>query len=104
MSKVVVAIKTKCQPGQREAVRGLYEKHLAPRARDNAEQELILVSYDAADPDTLYLFEVYANSQAFECNGQSPWFGEHMKAVGPLLASQPEVGVAQPVWAKGLTI
>lgn len=104
MSKVAVVIKTRTQPGQREAMRRLYEQHLAPRARENAEQEVVCVCLDANDPDVMYLFEIYASPAAFEKNGQSPWFWEYMQAAGPLLAGQPEVGIAQPVWAKGAAL
>lgn len=104
MSKVAMVIKSKSQPGKREEVRQLYEKHLAPRAQANATQELVLWCADTMDADTFYLFEVYSDQAATQANAQAAWFWDYMREVQPLLANQPEVAIAAPVWAKGLTL
>lgn len=104
MSKVAMVIKTKTQPGKREEVRQLYEKHLAPRAQANAAQELVLWCADEMDADTFYLFEIYSNQAATQANAQSSWFWDYLKEVQPLLAGQPEVALAAPVWAKGFAL
>jgi quinol monooxygenase YgiN len=67
-------------------------------------QELIVFSYDAQDPDVFYLFEIYSSQEAFQTASQAPWFWEYMGAAGPLLAGQPEVVMAAPVWAKGAAV
>lgn len=104
MSKVAMIIKTKTQPGKRDEVRQLYEQHLAPRAQANATQELVLWCADDMDADTFYLFEVYSDHAAPQANAQAAWFWEYMAAVQPLLAGQPEVALATPLWAKGCTL
>ena len=102
MSKVAMIVKTKTQPGKRGEVAALYQEHLAPRAETNDEQEVVVWCDDAQDPDTFYLFEIYANQEAMGANAQSAWFGEYMAAVGPLLAGEPEVGMAAPTWSTGV--
>lgn len=102
MSKLAILIKTRTQPGQRAAVYQLFEKHLAPRAAQNQGQAAAAFCLDETDPDTFYLFELYASREAFEQAGQQPWFWDYMKEAGPLLAGQPEVSLAHPAWVKGL--
>ena len=102
MDKLAMIIKTKTQPGKRTEVRGLYEELLAPRAADNDGQEVVVWCSDQHDPDTFYLFEIYRDASIMGANAQSPWFAEYMERVGPLLAGEPEVGMATPGWSKGV--
>lgn len=102
MSKLAMIIKTRTQPGKRADVAALYQDHLAPRAGANPEQEVVVWCDDAHDPDVFYLFEIYASREAMGANAQAPWFAEYMAATGPLLAAEPEVGMAVPAWSKGL--
>ena len=104
MGKVAMIVKSKAQPGRRDEVRAAYERMLAPRAEANADQELVVWAVDTADPDAFYLFEVYRDRESMEANGQAPWFFEYLGTVGPLIAGQPEVIIAEPVWAKGAAV
>ena len=103
MAKLAIIIKGRARPGKRDEVRTLFEKHLAPRAVANAAQEVVVWSADNAEPDTFYLYEVYGDSTAMEANANAPWFAEYMGAVGPLLATQPELMTATPMWMKPAT-
>lgn len=104
MGKVAMIVKSRTQPGRRDEVQAAYERMLAPRARDNEAQEVVVWAADASDPDAFYLFEVYRDRASMEANGQAPWFFEYLGAVGPLLDGQPEVVLADPRWAKGVAI
>lgn len=104
MSKLALFIKTKCKPGKRDTVRGLWEQHLQPRAKENEGQEVYFFCYDDHDENTLYLFEIYSNREAFGQASQQPWFAEYMQAAGPYIDGQPEVGMTTPLWAKGASI
>jgi quinol monooxygenase YgiN len=104
MSKFTMIIKTQTQPGKRDAVRRLYEEHLMPRARQNADQELVVFVNDMQNENLFYIFEVYSSAEASQANAQAPWFWEYMKAVGPLLDGQPEVMTGAPALAKGITL
>jgi quinol monooxygenase YgiN len=90
----------RAKSGKRDEVRRLFEAHLAPHAIANASQPIVVWSADSADPDAFYVWEVYTDPTAMEANGRSTWFGEYMGAVGPLLAGQPEVTTAAPMWLK----
>jgi quinol monooxygenase YgiN len=102
MSKLALIIRTRTQPGARDQVRDLYLKHLAPRAETNQAQEAVVLCFDGQDPDVLYLFEVYRDPDALQQAAQAPWFADYMGEVGPLLAGEPEVTMASPVWATGV--
>lgn len=102
MGKVAMIIKTRTQPGERAAVAALYQQHLAPHAETNEKQEVVVWCNDAHDPDVFYLFEIYADQEAMGANAQDPRFAEYMAAAGPLLAAEPEVGMAVPAWSTGL--
>lgn len=59
MPKVALMVKTKVRPGKRAEAYAHYQKHLAPRARENEAREVVMWCLDDEDPDTIYLFEVY---------------------------------------------
>ena len=101
-SKLTLIVKTRCQPGKRDEVRSLWEKHLQPHSKENTGQEVYVFSYDNNDEDVLYLFEIYSSMEAFGAASQQPWFGAYMQEVGPLLAGEPEVGMGTPLFTKGI--
>ena len=102
MSKLALLVKTRAKPGARDQVRDLYLEHLAPRAEANPAQEVVVLCLDGQDPDVLYLFEVYRDQAALQQAAQAPWFAEYMATAAPLLAGEPEVAMAAPVWETGL--
>jgi len=105
MSKVALIVTTKTQPGKRNQVRELFEKHLGSRAMANKDQEVIIWCDDLNNPDTFYLFEIYSSQEAFQANSQpSEWFMSYMQEAGPLLDGQGSMLMAAPRWAKGVSI
>ena len=104
MSKPALFIKTRCQPGKRDEVRRLWEQHLKPRVQDGDTQDAYFYCYDLQDPNTFYIFELYASQDAMEANSKAPWFWEYVQAAGPLLDGQPEVGMTTAVWGKGVPV
>jgi quinol monooxygenase YgiN len=102
MADVAMIVRGTAQPGKRDEVFKLFERHLAPRADENDEQPVVAWCVDEADSDRFALIETYATRDAMERNAQAPWFGEYMGAVGPLLAAEPEVISLTPRWSKGL--
>lgn len=100
--KVAMIIRSTTQPGRRDEVFALYRELLAPRAEANDGQELVVWCDDQHDPDTFYLFEVYADAAAMGANAQAPWFADYLAKASPLLAGEPTVGMASPRWSTGL--
>lgn len=105
MNKLALFLKNKAKPGKREEVHRIWDKHLRPRVEKSKAQELYLFCHDDNDPDTFYIFELYNDREAFLRNGQTDWFAEYMKEVGPLLQEgKAEFGSATPIWAKGISL
>ena len=102
MGELAMIIKTTTQPGKREEVEALYDEMMAPRAEANEDQQVVVWCADQHDPDTFYLFEIYRDAAAMGANAQASWFADYMAKVGPLLAGEPEVGMATPRWSKGV--
>ncbi len=102
MGGVAMFIRSKAQPGKRDEIQALYQEILAPRAEANDGQEVVVWAADQHDPDTFYLFEMYADAETMGANAQADWFADYMAKAGPLLAGEPEVGMADPRWSKGV--
>lgn len=102
MTKTAMIIKSKAAPGKRDELFDLYRAQLAPRAEANSAQEVVVWLADQQDDDVFYLFEIYGDAEAIGANAQSSWFADYMQAALPLLAAQPEVGMATPMWSTGV--
>ena len=102
MGKLAMFIKSKAKPGKRDELQSLYQELLAPRAMQNDSQEVVVWCVDQHDPDTFYLFEIYTDAAAMGANAEAPWFADYMARAGNNLAAEPEVGMATPVWSKGV--
>ena len=100
MAEVALFLTVKTQPGKRDELVALWEKHLRDRAADNDDQVRYVFALDMADPDTVRIAEVYGTKAGFEANSQAPWFADYMAEAGPLLAGQPEFYMALPHWIK----
>ena len=100
VTKVAMILKGKTQPGRREALRQMFEQHLAPRANANPAQEMVVWCADNTDVDAFYLFEVYSDLAAMQANAQASWFAEYLAKAGSLLDGQPEVVMATPAFTK----
>ena len=98
--EVALFLKIKTQPGQRDALVALWDKHLKTRAADNAEHLSYVFALDMGDPDTVHITEVYSTQAAFQANSQSAWFAAYMAEAGQLLAGKPGFVMARPHWVK----
>jgi quinol monooxygenase YgiN len=100
-NQVAVLAKITALPGQRaeliEALQG---------ALTNAAGEAGTLTYilheDAADTDSVWFYELYADQAAFDAHVSSPAFAEIGKAVRPFGAGRPEMIFLKPVGGKGL--
>lgn len=100
MGEVSLFMTIRTQPGQRDELISLWEKHLKDRAAENDAQVRYVIARDLADPDVIRITEVYATQAAFEENSQAPWFADYMAEAGPLIVGQPDFAMATPHWVK----
>jgi len=100
MAEIALFLTVKTQPGRRDALLALWDKHLRDRAAENDAQIRYVIALDMADPDTVHISEVYSGMAAFEANSMAPWFADYMAEAGPLLAAEPSFSMAKPHWVK----
>ena len=104
MSKTALFIKHKALSGKRDEVRRIWEKHLKPRVAANPTHEAYFYCYDDNDPDTICVFQQYADRASSQEFLEGSWYAAYLNEVTLLLAGQPEISVATPVWAKGAVV
>ncbi len=104
MSKAALFIKQRALPGKRDEVRRVCEKHLKPRVVANPAHEAYFYCFDDNDPDAICVFQQYADRVSSQEFLEAPWYATYVNEVSPLLAGQPEIIVATPVWAKGAVV
>ena len=68
----------------------------------NDAQEVVVWCADQQDPDRFILFEIYRDAEALGANAGADWFAAYMQAAMPLLAGEPEVTMATPMWSTGV--
>ena len=102
MSRLAMIIRSTAQPGKRDELFALYQEQLAPRAEANEAQEVVVWCADQQDPDVFVLFELSRDAEALGANAGADWFAAYMAAAMPLLAGEPQVTMAAPMWSTGV--
>ena len=100
MAKIARLIKHKSRPGQRDAVRLVWERHMQPAIAGHAAHEAYYYCFDNNDPDIICAFQVYSNAAASQAFLQTESYAAYLQAVEPLLAGAPEVTSLLPMWVK----
>lgn len=95
-------IRSTAQPGKRDELLALYREHLAPRAEANEGQEVVVWCADQQNPDVFVLFELYRDAETLDANAGADWFATYMRAAVPLLAAEPQITMAVPMWSTGV--
>ena len=61
MTALALIIKHKTQPGKREEVRKIWEKHMAPAISSNPGHTAYFYCFDNADEDSICAFQQYSS-------------------------------------------
>jgi len=99
MSKPALFIRHTTRPGQREAVRRVWHKHMAPAIAANDGHEAYFYCF-GADPDTICAFQQYRDRDAADAFLETPAYAAYLEEVTPLLSGEPEVTVLDVMWSK----
>lgn len=97
---VALFIVHRTQPGQREAVRAVWMKHMAPAIDANPGHLAYVYSFDQGDPDGICAFQLYASQMEADAFLSNPAYRAYLEEVEPLLAGPPQVKSLQPQWRK----
>jgi len=97
---VAVIVTHRARAGQRDAVRAVWEEHLAPAITANPSHISYTYCFDEADPDIICAFQIYRDADAATAFQHTPAYAGYEDAVAPLLAGAPSVLRLAPVWTK----
>jgi quinol monooxygenase YgiN len=89
--------------GQRDALLAAFEAFL-PAVEAEEGTEIYSLHLDEADPNLIWVFELYTDRAALEAHAGSPAFMEFLGAAGPLIGDAPGLYTAVPALAKGLDL
>ena len=101
MSKVAVWVRLPLKPGVRAEAAAAFQV-----AVDNVMSEdgtiIYILHEEEADPDALFVYELYAGQDALAAHGSADWFKAFGPTLAPFMAGRPEMKFLAPVTGKGL--
>jgi quinol monooxygenase YgiN len=100
MAKAALFIRHQTQPGRRDDVRAVWERHMRPAIAANPGHEAYFYCYDDADADVICAFQQYADAGAARDFLATASYAAYLREVEPLLAGPPQVTAVTPVWSK----
>lgn len=100
MSAIALFITHKSKPGQREALKTVWMRYMAPAIDANSEHLAYVYSFDTSDPDTVCAFQLYSTPEAAQEFLKHPSYLAYLKESRPLLSSEPQIKMLEPQWIK----
>lgn len=100
MTTFALIVKHQTQPGKRDEVRKVWEKHMAPAIAANPGHTAYFYCFDNADPDSISAFQHYVSAEASREFLKTDSHAAYLKEVEPLLAGPPQVTGLTPIWSK----
>ncbi len=101
MTTKALYIRHKAQPGKRDEVKRIWEKH-ARAYIDRAEGQIAYIyGFDDNDPDAIVAYQLYAGDAGTDDFVNQPWFKDYEQETAALLAGPSEFRTITPQWIKG---
>ncbi|WP_104129718.1 putative quinol monooxygenase [Cryobacterium sp. N21] len=100
MSQIAVLITHRTKPGQRDAVRAIWHRHMAPAVQANDGHDAYFYCVDPAVPDVVCAFQVYRDAAASAAFLTTAAYRDYEHEVTPLLLGPPDVKQLVLVWSK----
>jgi len=97
---ISVIAKIPCQPGTRDDLVAAFRDYF-PQVEGEEGTLVYAISTDNADPDVVWVYELYPSDDALAAHSGSDAFKAFGGALAGLLAGAPELHFCQPVVAKG---
>ena len=101
MSKVAMWVRLPLKPGVRAEAASAFQV-----AVDNVQSEAGTLVYilheEAADPDALFVYELYTGQDALAAHSGADWFKSFGPSLAPFMAGRPEMHFLAPLTGKGL--
>lgn len=86
--------------GQRDALKAVWMRHMAPAIAANPDHLGYVYSFDATSTDTVCAFQIYSSAEAAKAFLEHPSYITYLAESCPLLVHEPKVRVLQPQWVK----
>lgn len=102
MSSVALFIIHQTKPGQREAVKDIWLKYMAPAVQNNVGHLAYFYNFDINNPDSICAFQQYASNQAAQDFLEHPSYQQYLNETKDLLEKQPKIMFLDPQWVKSL--
>ncbi len=102
MEPVAVLVIHRTREGQREAVRVVWEEHMAPAVTANPGHLSYTYCFDDADPDVICAFQIYRDADDATAFQRTSAYAAYEEAVAPLLTGAPSVRLLTPMWSKAV--
>jgi len=100
MDSIALVVTHYTLPGQREAVRTIWEKHMAPAVAANPGHLAYYYCFDATRPDVITAFQQYRSAEDASAFLQTDSYLAYEHEVAPLLAGAPQIQRLTPTWTK----
>lgn len=100
MTKNMVIIDLKTQPGKRDELISLWHEHLEEADSNNPDLSEVFVVTDEEDADTTRLVELYNKPDGFDRSFASEAVQGFVAAATPLLESGPAASRSTAIWSK----
>ena len=101
MSKVALWVRIPVKPGTRAEAAEAFQFALDHTMQDGGALHYILCE-EEADPDAVFVWELYANQEAFLGHASAPWFKEFGEMLAQFATGKPELHFLNPLRGKGL--
>lgn len=103
MPKVAMVAKLTAADGKRDELASVLEK-IFPAVEQEAGTEVYVLHDDRGDPNVLWFYELYSDSDALGVHGSSDAMKEMLGGLSGLIGAAPEMHMLEPRRGKGLAI
>ena len=103
MTSFALIVKHRTQPGKRDEVHAVWERHMAPAIAANPGHTAYFYCFDNADPDSIHAFQQYTNAEEAAAFLKTDAYAAYLSDVEPLLSGPPEVTPLTTTWSKAAT-
>lgn len=100
MEPLALLITHRTREGQRDAVRAVWQRHMAPAITANPGHLAYSYCLDQDDPDVIVAFQLYRDADQATAFLGTPAYAAYEQEVAPLLTGTPTVQRLTPVWTK----
>lgn len=100
MSNTALFIRHQAKPGMRDRVREIWEQYVKPRAATSPEHLAYYFCYDDKEPDSICVFQLFTDDQAFKRFLEGEWYPEYLKEIEEVVAEAPQIQPASLIWQK----